>query len=367
MSSSLSAELEPAQYYELLSGQVLPENNRLGCTLVFPGPNTEANVKAESEKFLTLRAATPALGGIVSLQIKGESKAPTFSPPERVRYTKNSYHGGDITFLPAEYPVIGKTSCTLTRECQSLEGEWHLDWKVICTAAIQFKHSLVKCCMLSLSFIYLAFTVKSPTRLCCTSSSVTMLHTSQLQSNRVFRVLRGGSRPPSARLTSLRHAAPKRPSGKSFILQVTGTFKFTARRCCGELCSTASTGFGPLTPFDGKALRLARTAIMNNGLGQELEMTTAQKLDVDVDRANALLASGELLIDFRYKHPGTMQSSPATHADSSKTSTAHGAPSSVGLHKAVPGFYQIVNCHGSFVYFNGCCSFAKCPQHRILI
>jgi hypothetical protein len=80
---------------------------------------------------------------------------------------------------------------------------------------------------------------------------------------------------------------------------VLGTFKFTARRCCGELCSTASTHFGPLTPFDGKALRLARTADINNGWGQELEITTAQKLDVDVDRANALLASGELLIDFR--------------------------------------------------------------------
>ncbi|KAL0050783.1 hypothetical protein WJX82_007167 [Trebouxia sp. C0006] len=127
MPSILSAELEPAQYYELLSGQLLPENSRLCSSLVFPGPDTEANVKAG--KFLTLRAATPALGSVISLQIKGESKAPNFSPPERVRYSKNSYHGGDITFLPAEYPVIGKTSCTLTLECQSLEGEWQLDWK----------------------------------------------------------------------------------------------------------------------------------------------------------------------------------------------------------------------------------------------
>ena len=169
--------------------------------------------------------------------------------------------------------------------------------------------------MLLVSLVYLASTVKQPMSPCCTNGSVTMLHTSQLQSNRVYRVSHGGSRPPSARLTSLQHAAPKRPSGKSFILQVTGTFKFTARRCCGELCSTASTGFGPLTPFDGKALRLARTANIDNG--QELEITTAQKLDVDVDRATALLASGQLLIDFRYKHPDTMQSSPATDANSS--------------------------------------------------
>jgi len=144
MPSILSAELEPAQYYELLSGQLLPENNTLGSSLVFSGPNPEANVKAEAEKFLVLRAATPALGGIVSLQIKGESKAPNFSPPERVRYSKNSYHGGDITFLPAEYPLIGKTSCTLTRECQSLEGQWYLDCKVICIAVIHFEHSLLK-------------------------------------------------------------------------------------------------------------------------------------------------------------------------------------------------------------------------------
>lgn len=156
-----------------------------------------------------------------------------------------------------------------------------------------------------------------------------MLHTSQLQSNRVFRVSHGGLRLPSARLESLQHATPKRPSGKSFILKVTGTFKFTARRCCDELCSTASTGFGPLTLFDGKALRLARTANINNGLGQELEVTTAQKLDVDVDRANSLLASEELLIDFRYKHPDTIKSSPATHASSSKTSTAPDAKTSV--------------------------------------
>ena len=291
MPSILSAELEPAQYYELLSGQLLPEKSRLCSSLVFPGPDTEANVKAG--KFLTLRAATPALGSVISLQIKGESKAPNFSPPERVRYSKNSYHGGDITFLPAEYPVIGKTSCTLTLECQSLEGEWQLDWKVICMAAIHFEHNLLKCSWRLLSIWH------PPTRPCCTSTSVTMLHILQLQSNRVYRVSHGGLRPASARLTSLQHAAPKRPSGKSFILQVTGTFKFTARRCCGELCSTASTGFGPLAPFDGKALRLARTARIDNGLGQELEITTAQKLDVDVDSANALLASGELLIDFR--------------------------------------------------------------------
>lgn len=143
MPSILSVELEPAQYYELLSGSLLPENNRLGSCVVFPGPNTEANVKADAEKFLTLRAATPALGGIVNLQIKGESKAPNFSPPERVRYSKNSYHGGDILFLPAEYPVIGKTSCTVTREHQSFEGEWYLDCKVICMSAIHFQHSLL--------------------------------------------------------------------------------------------------------------------------------------------------------------------------------------------------------------------------------
>ena len=128
-----------------------------------------------------------------------------------------------------------------------------------------------------------------------------MLHVLQLQSNRVFRVSRASPSSPSAKLISIKHAAAKKPSGKRFFLQVSGTHKYKARECYGELRSVASTGFGPLSPFGGRFLSVGTIKECTEGLNQVLEVSTADKVDVDVHYANVLLTSEALLLEFRYK------------------------------------------------------------------
>ena len=112
----------------------------------------------------------------------------------------------------------------------------------------------------------------------------------QLQSIRVYKMTHGRPSPPAVKLVSIKHAAPKKPSGRRFWLQVSGTCKFTARKCYGELCSVSTTDCDPLAAFDGKALRVCKAGLNNDGLGKELEVSTAEKLEVDSGNANALLA-----------------------------------------------------------------------------
>lgn len=56
----------------------------------------------------------------------------------------------------------------------------------------------------------------------------------------------------------------------------------------------------PALALAGKALRVCRAA--DNVLGQELEVSTTEKLDVDIDNASTLLDSGELCFEFRYNN-----------------------------------------------------------------
>lgn len=123
----------------------------------------------------------------------------------------------------------------------------------------------------------------------------------QLQSIRVYKMTHGTPSPPAAKLVSVKHAAPKKPSGRRFLLQVSGTCKFTARKCYGELCSVSTTDCDPLAAFDGKALRVCKAGLNNDGLGQELEVSTAEKLEVDSDNANALLACEPCALTLRMK------------------------------------------------------------------
>ena len=62
-------------------------------------------------------------------------------------------------------------------------------------------------------------------------------HVLQLQSTRVFKATCGQPSTPAAKLISIKHAASQRPSGKPFLLQVSGPVKFKARKCYGKLCS----------------------------------------------------------------------------------------------------------------------------------
>ena len=124
-----------------------------------------------------------------------------------------------------------------------------------------------------------------------------VLYLLQLRSTKFYRVSYGRPSPPSAKLISINPAAPERPSGKSFVLQVTGTFKFTPRKCCGELC-LVSEDFGSLAAFEQTALTVGKAENIDGG--QILRVATAEKLDVDTDLANNLLASGKLCREFRY-------------------------------------------------------------------
>lgn len=134
MAPPVNGELDAAQYSAILSGQVLLEGSLLADNLVTRGSSADPNVKREAERFIATRADYHIpLGGIVSVRCKPGDKPPKckFAPPEGVRYTRNSYHGGDITFAPAECPVIGRNSCVLTRQRQDLDKEWQLDCKVL--------------------------------------------------------------------------------------------------------------------------------------------------------------------------------------------------------------------------------------------
>ena len=160
MATLVTVGLDPAQYSDLLSGSLLPENNYLAGNLVSLDPVSEANVKEEAERYIARRAEDPTLRGIVSVQIKGENKAPNLSPPEGIRYTKDSYHSGEVVGLPPGFPVIGTSSCPLTRESQDLDKTWRVDCKVLlhgmCTLAGRvicvYRHlvcpTLIRACIL---------------------------------------------------------------------------------------------------------------------------------------------------------------------------------------------------------------------------
>lgn len=91
----------------------------------------ESNIKDEAGRYKALKAASLGLRGIVRVQIKGDSKPPNFSPPEGLRYTKGSCYSGEVKFLPSASPVIGKSSCSLTREILGVDNTWQVDSKVL--------------------------------------------------------------------------------------------------------------------------------------------------------------------------------------------------------------------------------------------
>ena len=125
------AGLDSAQCFDILSDRPLLENSSLAGYSVTLDPVPESSVKDEAERYEALKTASPGLRGIVSVQIKSESKPPKFSPPKGVRYTKGSYHSGEVKFIPSKSPVIGKSSCSLTREIQGCDNTWQVDCKVL--------------------------------------------------------------------------------------------------------------------------------------------------------------------------------------------------------------------------------------------
>lgn len=153
------------------------------------------------------------------------------------------------------------------------------------------------CCLANLHFARSYWGASCPGLVICA------FHVLQLQSTRVFKATYGQPSPPAAKLISIKHAALQRPSGIRFLLQVSGTCKFKARKCYGELCNTASTEMdSPALTLAGKALRVCKAT--DNVLGQELEVSvsTTEKLTVEIDNVNTLLAAEELCFEFRYNN-----------------------------------------------------------------
>ena len=124
-------ELDPAQCLQCLTGQDLPQNGLLAGNQVSPLPVRECSIKAEAERYEALRVSGHNVGGIVSAQIKSASRPPNFIAPEGIRYSDRSYLGGELTFSPAEFPIIAKSSCLLPRESLSLDNKWQPHYKVL--------------------------------------------------------------------------------------------------------------------------------------------------------------------------------------------------------------------------------------------
>lgn len=120
----------------------------------------------------------------------------------------------------------------------------------------------------------------------------------QFQSYKIHSVTHNRSLRHSGKLICIKPGTSGKPSGKSFRLQTQGSHRFKARACCGELCSSLSTGFGPLADFAGQALRV--TDAKSTLVGQELSVTCPDKIRIDFGLANKHLIHDSL--SFRYRH-----------------------------------------------------------------
>lgn len=302
--ADLSKPLKPEEYSELFANTstaaaAVSENfATLGSGIIVVSTGTPLSAKHECERLLTVREGHGDTKGVITIATGGEDNREHRNVvlPDGVAYPdvkgfdNTSGHGGQKVLLPAERPVIAQQRANLGRFVRDPEAEWQLNSMVCHSTTLQEGHGL----WVAVPVLVAPFLFNSSVShiLCCVCGV-------QFLSIRVFSVNHDETAPTCARLSSINYAPGKRPSGKRFMLQTDGAHKFTARTCgAGELCVVdPTTGFGSLSSFAGKALRVSKAA--DNELGQHLEVTTADKMLCDITQANNQLASGELQVIFR--------------------------------------------------------------------